>query len=71
MTHTLRRLAARLHNERGMALVLAIVMSSILAIAGGSLVLYSISNEHHASRSRTDVRAYNLAQTGISSRGTQ
>jgi hypothetical protein len=65
MTRILRTLAARLRDERGMALVMALGISMVLAIAGASLVLYSITNEHHATRSRSDLRGYNIAQTGI------
>ena len=48
-----------------MALVMALGISMVLAIAGASLVLYSVTNEHHAKRSRSDLRGYNIAQTGI------
>jgi hypothetical protein len=65
MTRILRTLATRLRDDSGMALVMAIGIATVLAVAGASLVLYSIANEHHASRSRSDVRGYNIAQTGI------
>jgi hypothetical protein len=65
MTRILRTLAARLRDERGMALVMALGISMVLAIAGASLVLYSVTNEHHAKRSRSDLRGYNIAQTGV------
>jgi hypothetical protein len=65
MTRIPRTLAARLRDERGMALVMALGISMVLAIAAASLVLYSVTNEHHASRSRSDLRGYNIAQTGI------
>jgi hypothetical protein len=65
MTRILRTLVARLRDERGMALVMALGISMVLAIAGASLVLYSITNEHHSTRSRSDLRGYNIAQTGI------
>jgi hypothetical protein len=65
MTRILRTLATRLRDERGMALVMAIGIATVLAVAGASLVLYSVANEHHASRSRSDLRGYNIAQAGI------
>lgn len=65
MTRILRTLATRLHDERGMALIMALGISMVLAVAGASLVLYSITNEHHATRSRADLRGYNIAQAGI------
>lgn len=71
MTRILRTLARRLQDERGMALVLAIGISTVLAVAGASLIVYSISNEHHANRSRADVRVYNLAQVGVENAAAQ
>jgi hypothetical protein len=59
------RTVDRLRDERGMALVMALGVAMVLTIAALSLVTYSMLNEHHASRTRTDVRAYNLAQAGI------
>ena len=56
---------SRLHDETGMALVMAVGVSAVLAIMGGSLVLYSTSSEGSANRSRFDLRAYQLAQSGI------
>ena len=57
----------RLRGEDGMALVMAIGVMATIAIMGGSLVLYSTSNERTANRSKADQRAYSLAQTGIDS----
>lgn len=58
---------ARLRDETGMALVMAVGVSFVIAIMGGSLVLYSTSNERIANRSKGDLRAYELAQAGIDS----
>lgn len=66
-----RLLAGRLGEEHGMALVMAVGVAATLAITGGSLVLYSTSNEGTANRSRADQRAYNLAQSGIDSAVSQ
>lgn len=57
----------RLRDETGMALVMAIGVTMVIAIMGGSLVLYSTSNEKIANRSKGDLRAYQLAQSGIDS----
>ncbi|MCY7303466.1 MAG: hypothetical protein LH654_10650 [Thermoleophilia bacterium] len=62
-----RSSATFLHDEAGMALVMAIGVMATIAIMGGSLVLFSTSNEGTANRSRSDHRAYSLAQTGIDS----
>ncbi len=56
-----------LRDESGMALVMAIGVSMVIAIMGASLVLYSTSNEKIANRSKGDLRAYQLAQSGIDS----
>jgi hypothetical protein len=60
-----RAVRARLGDETGMALVMAIGVSATIAIMGGSLVLYSTSNEKTANRSKVDLRAYQLAQAGL------
>ncbi len=68
MTKCPRNLVMRLvREEGGMALVMAIGVMATIAIMGGSLVLYSTSNERTANRSKADQRAYSLAQTGIDS----
>jgi hypothetical protein len=65
MTRVLRTLVERLRDERGMALVMAIGIATVLGMAGAALVLYSVTNEHHAKRSRSDLRGYGIAQSGI------
>ena len=65
--HLTRIVCERLRDETGMALVMAIGVSMVIAIMGGSLVLYSTSNEKIANRSKGDLRAYQLAQSGIDS----
>src|SRR5262245_32093988 len=71
MTRILRTLAARLRDERGMALIMALGISMVLAVAGASLILYSVTNEHHSTRSRSGVRGYDIAQTGIENAAAQ
>ena len=62
-----RLLDRRVREESGMALVMAIGVMATIAIMGGSVALYSTSNERTADRSRADLRAYSLAQSGIDS----
>ena len=71
MTRILRTLAARLRDERGMALVMALGISMVLAVAGATLIVYSVTNEHHSTRSRSGVRGYDIAQTGIENAAAQ
>src|SRR5262245_26054970 len=59
------RLLARLGDERGMALVMAIGIAMVLAIAGASLILYGTSNQNSANRSKATHDAYQLAVSGI------
>ncbi len=66
-----RTTAVRLRDETGMALVIALGVSLVLAIMGTAIVIYSVGNEHHASRSRADLKAYTLAQGGIDSAAAQ
>lgn len=62
-----RLLHDRIREENGMALVMAIGVVATIAIVGGSVTLYSTSNERTAERSRAEQRAYSLAQSGIDS----
>jgi len=60
-----KRVLDRLRDERGMALIMAVGIATVLSVAGTSVILYSTSNEHHATRSRADLDAYTLAQAGV------
>ena len=65
MRQQVRGAVRRLRDESGMALVMAIGTTATIAIMGGSLVLYSTSNERTANTSKANLRAYTLAQSGI------
>lgn len=71
MTRRQRALRARLRDERGTALVMAIGISMVLAIAGASLILYGTSNQNAANRSRATHDAYQLAVSGVESAASQ
>ena len=60
-----RRLAERLADERGIALVLAIAVMMVLTIGTVSVIGYSASNETSSRRSTTVQQAFNLAESGI------
>lgn len=59
------RIAGRLRDERGMALILAVGISLVLGIVATSAILYSTTNEQEATRGRADLRTYQLAQSGV------
>jgi hypothetical protein len=61
------RLRARLVDESGIALVMALGIAMVLTLVGSALVLYSSTNDKEASRSKEDVSVYALAQSGIDS----
>lgn len=63
MTHA--RLPNPVRDERGMALVMAIGVSFVLAILGASVVIFTTSNEKHSNRVSAATRAYSIAQAGI------
>jgi hypothetical protein len=61
------RLRARLVDESGIALVMALGIAMVLTLVGSALVLYSSTNDKEASRSKEDISVYALAQSGIDS----
>lgn len=65
MTQLLQTLFGRLRDERGIALVMAVGVTTVLGVAATSVVLFTTSNESQTSRSRADLQAYTLAQGGI------
>ena len=52
-------------NERGLALVMAIGMMTVLAIAGTTAVAYSTSGAKQATQTRSRQSAFSLAEAGI------
>jgi hypothetical protein len=63
-----RRLCLRvLKNERGMALLMAIGIMTVLAITGTTMTYYATSNSGQSSRARAGVSAYALAEAGVNS----
>jgi hypothetical protein len=54
-----------LPDERGMALVLALGIMTVLAIAGTTVMAYSTSGERHAAQTRSRQSAFSLAESGI------
>jgi hypothetical protein len=61
----LLRLPRRLKGERGMALVMAIGITSVLGIAGATAVAYSTSGAQEAQQSGSRQSAFTLAEAGI------
>src|SRR5436190_19830299 len=65
MTHTSQRLRRLLHDERGMALVMAIGILMVLTIAGTAVVAYATANQQEASRTNASTQAFALAEAGL------
>ena len=63
----IRKLRRTLTDDRGMALIMAIGVMATISILGGSLVLYSTSNQGAANRSLADQKVYAAAQAGLDS----
>jgi hypothetical protein len=61
----LRRLAAVRHDERGVSLVLALIIVTALSITTAGLVTLISSNERAYGRDRQENRAFNTAEAGL------
>jgi hypothetical protein len=61
----LDNLLRRLRDERGIALVFALGIMSVLAISSISIITYTSSNSRHAERSEAEQIALALAEAGI------
>ncbi len=59
------RLRERLADERGLSLVLALIVVSALSITTAALAELIQSNEHAFGRDRQEERAFNIAEAGI------
>jgi len=59
------RIGPRLRDERGVALVLALVVTGTMSIMVASVALLMTSNEQDASRGRDVARALNTAEAGL------
>ena len=62
----LMRWRLQLRSERGMALVMAVGISTVLLIAATTAVAYATSNQAEANQSRQRQGAAALAEAGIS-----
>src|SRR5436190_18325254 len=59
------RLAALARREEGIALVMAVVFTTVLMAIAVSLVYYSTAGVHSASNSSANQGAYRFAEAGI------
>ena len=65
-SHQLRaRTDLRLQDERGIALLLALVVMGTFSIMIASVALFMTSNERSSARDRDDARALNAAEAGL------
>jgi Tfp pilus assembly protein PilX len=60
-----RWLRLRAQSERGMALVMAIGIMTVLAIAGTTAIAYSTSSAQQSTQTRSRQSAFSLAEAGI------
>jgi Tfp pilus assembly protein PilX len=60
-----RWFGVRLRSERGMALVMAVGITTVLAIAGTTATLYTTSNAQESAQSGSKQNAFTLAEAGI------
>ncbi len=60
-------LQARLRNESGIALVMAIVIMAMLSLGVTTSIILTSSGQRHAFRSNGDQKAYALAEDGVNS----
>src|SRR5256886_9520016 len=58
-------LSARLRGERGIALVMAIGITTVLLISGTNALTYTTSSQTESNQSRSRVGAFALAESGI------
>ena len=58
-------LSARLRDERGIALVMAIGITTVLLISGTTALTYTTSSQTESNQSRSRVGAFALAESGI------
>jgi Tfp pilus assembly protein PilX len=65
LTSVRSTIALRLRDERGIALVLALVIMGALSITIASVALYTTSNETQSARDRDVARALNTAEAGL------
>jgi Tfp pilus assembly protein PilX len=65
LTSVRSRIALRLQDERGIALVLALVVMGTLSITIASVAMFTTSNEQHSARDRDVARALNTAEAGL------
>lgn len=61
-----RRLRSHLEDERGLSLVLALLVTAALTLSTASLTVLVTSNETAFGRDRQEARAFNVAEAGLS-----
>jgi Tfp pilus assembly protein PilX len=61
----MHRLTLRLRDERGIALVLALMVLTVLTISLGTTIVYSTQSQHESHAAKTKSYAYVLAENGI------
>ena len=61
----MNRFHLRLRDERGIALIFALMFLTVLTIVGGTMVMYSTQSQHESHYGKAKSYAYLLAENGI------
>src|SRR6478672_10537924 len=67
MQNSVNRIAQKSKNERGAALVMALLMSFLLLAAAGGLIMEASMNTANVTDATAEQQAYNAAESGIQS----
>ena len=59
------RILARLHDERGIALIMALGILFVLTISLGTVIYVTSASARHAEHSNAGQKAYALAEAGV------
>ena len=63
--HALRALSRRLHDESGIALIMALGIMFVLAILLGAVIVFTAAGARHADHSNAGQKAYALGEAGV------
>jgi hypothetical protein len=65
MRHAAARLRARVHNEDGIALVMAVLILAVLTVSLATVIFMTNASGRHASSTNAGAKAYSLAEAGV------
>jgi hypothetical protein len=65
MRHAAARIRTRVHNEDGIALVMAVLIMAVLTVTFTALIFMTSASSRHASSTNAGDQAYSLAEAGL------